>query len=224
MALHEGVQHAIGRHDETGNLRHQPEAPCLLAALQRVDAARFLALHPAGRHFHGTVGQLGDNAVVPRVPMVEALSVINRQRQGGLQGEYHLRRLRIVRQPLHRILRGPEGGNHDFLHLLAEFSAFGVQPKALSARQIAQRFPGAFQRSVHRRIGAPVGELATAHTVGDGGKENTLILHPAQGMRILTGCGRRAFPVRRALKRDAEGRNGGILHGFTDFILWEFLQ
>ena len=156
--------------------------------------------------------------------MVEALSVINRQRQRGLQGEHHLRRLRFIRQTLHRILRVPEGGNHDLLHLPAEFSAFGIQTKALSARQIADGFPNAVQRSVHRCIRAPVGELAAAHTVGDGGKENTLILHPAQGMRILTGCGRRAFPVRRALKRDAEGRNGGILHGFTDFILWEFLQ
>ena len=224
MILHEGIQHAIGRHNETGNLRNQAETPCPFAALQREDAACLLALHPAGGPLHRTVGQLGHNSVVPRMPVVQALPVIDRQGQGGLHGEHHLGRLRFIRQPLHRLLRSPEGGNHDLLDLFSEIHILCVQRKDFASGQLAQRLPGALQRSVHSRISAPVGELAAAHAVGNGGKEYAFVLHPVHGMIILTGHWRRASLVRRPLKRDSEGRDGGILEGFPCFISRTFLR
>ena len=185
MALHEGIQYAICCHHETGNLRNQTKAPGIFTALQGIDTACFLSFHPAGGHLHGAIRQLGHNAVISRMTMVETFSVVNGQGQGGLEGEHRLGRLGRVCQLLHRILGGAKGVQHDFLHLLSKRTAPGIQLQPASFGKGRYLLFYTVQSSIHCRECAPVGQAAAANAVSNGSQEDALLLHPAQGMVIL---------------------------------------
>ena len=224
MALHESIQYAVGCHHETGNLRNQTKAPGIFTALQGIDAACLLSFHPSGGHLHGAAGQLGHNAVISCMTMVETFSVVNGQGQGGLEGEHRLGRLGRICQLLHRILGCAKGVQHDFLHLLSKCTALGIQLQPPSFGKGRYFLFYTVQSRIHCRECAPVGQTAAAHAVSNGSQENTLLLHPVQGMIILAGSRRCAALVRLALKRDPEGSNGGILDSFPHFIPGTFLQ